>query len=35
MPTMPPVQGLKTFKKPESTVVEQEIKIPQFFQKNR
>ena len=27
--------GLKSFKKPESTVEEQEIKIPQFFQKNR
>ncbi len=30
-----PLPGLKTFKKPESTVEEQEIKIPQFFQKNR
>ena len=30
-----PLPGLKSFKKPESTVEEQEIKIPQFFQKNR
>lgn len=30
-----PLPGLKTFKKPESTIEEQEIKIPQFFQKNR
>ena len=30
-----PLPGLKTFKKPESRVEEQEIKIPQFFQKNR
>ena len=30
-----PLPGLKTFKKPESSVEEQEIKIPQFFQKNR
>ncbi len=30
-----PLPGLKTFKRPESTVEEQEIKIPQFFQKNR
>ena len=33
--TMQPLPGLKSFKKPESTVEEQEIKIPQFFQKNR
>jgi cell division protein FtsZ len=33
--TATPLPGLKTFKKPESTVEEQEIKIPQFFQKNR
>ena len=30
-----PLPGLKTFKKPESTVEEQSIQIPQFFQKNR
>ena len=30
-----PLPGLKTFKAPESTVEAQEIKIPQFFQKNR
>ena len=30
-----PLPGLNTFKKPESSVEEQEIKIPQFFQKNR
>ena len=34
-PSVQPLPGLKTFKKPESTVEEQEIKIPQFFQKNR
>jgi cell division protein FtsZ len=33
--TQQPLPGLKTFKKPESSVEEQEIKIPQFFQKNR
>lgn len=33
--TVQPLPGLKSFKKPESTVEEQEIKIPQFFQKNR
>jgi hypothetical protein len=33
--TTQPLTGLKSFKKPESTVEEQEIKIPQFFQKNR
>ncbi|MCD8363713.1 MAG: cell division protein FtsZ [Lachnospiraceae bacterium] len=34
-PQVQPLPGLKTFKKPESSVEEQEIKIPQFFQKNR
>ena len=34
-PAAQPLPGLKSFKKPESTVEEQEIKIPQFFQKNR
>ncbi len=34
-PQVQPFPGLKTFKKPESSVEEQEIKIPQFFQKNR
>ena len=34
-PAVQPLPGLKSFKKPESTVEEQEIKIPQFFQKNR
>lgn len=30
-----PLPGLKTFKKPESTVEVQEIQIPRFFQKDR
>ncbi len=30
-----PLPGLKNFKRPESTVEEQEIKIPKFFQKDR
>lgn len=30
-----PLPGLKNFAKPESTVEEQEIKIPKFFQKDR
>ncbi|HBN56710.1 MAG TPA: cell division protein FtsZ, partial [Lachnospiraceae bacterium] len=34
-PTVQPLPGLKSFKKPESTVEEQQIQIPQFFQKNR
>ncbi|MBS6396618.1 MAG: cell division protein FtsZ [Clostridiales bacterium] len=34
-PSVQPLSGFKTFKKPESSVEEQEIKIPQFFQKNR
>lgn len=34
-PQVQPLPGLKAFKKPESSVEEQEIKIPQFFQKNR
>lgn len=34
-PVVQPLPGLKTFKRPETTVEEQEIKIPQFFQKNR
>ncbi len=34
-PTIQPLPGLKPFIKPESTVKEEEIKIPQFFQKNR
>ncbi len=30
-----PLPGLKNFKRPESTVEEQEIQIPRFFQKDR